>query len=334
MRFPLNCFSQTSSSAGSIPFPVLPSPKSSSWGPAENDVRNPSISFAEDSAAESPDFNPVPHANSAPGAPRPWHHMPSAPHADMQPYSRVRGELRVPNTLNFSLFPSLDPYSRTVYYQLFLFSRGFHKDTCSISLKRLSESSRMSVRKVQKSIVYLESMGLVKRLRPGSRGRWKLSSYQVTVPGESPLAATAKTGEENAPSPIGKTVDRTTQSAEINPAPRANIKRDDDQEKKSSSKSGNAAFPVNTPENHSPAAAPQEREPYPAEILEKVRSAYEKATGNIWYHSDEIAFRQNELDRIPLPRILATMESVVQRTPAKVNSFKYFIREIKASQDT
>ena len=192
----------------------------------------------------------------------------------------------------------------------------------------------MSVRRVQKSIVYLESMGLVKRLNPASRGRWKLGSYKVTVPGEWPSAATAKTGEKNAPSPIGKTVDRTARSAEINPARHANIKCDDDQEKNSSSNSGNAAFSVNTPENHSPAALPQESEPNPAEILEKVRSAYEKATGNLWNHSDETAFRHNELDRVPLPRILATMESVVRHTPAKVNSFKYFIREIKASQDT
>ena len=37
-------------------------------------------------------------------------------------------------------------------------------------------------------------------------------------------------------------------------------------------------------------------------------------------------------DRIPMPRILATMEVVAERTPAKVNSFKCLIREILASR--
>ncbi len=179
MLFSLSCFSSTSSSACSIPFPVLPSSNSSHWELAKNDERDSSFVLAEDLAIESPDFNAAPQANAAPGAPIPWHHMPSAPHADMQSYSKVRGELRVPNALNFSLFPSIDPYFRTVPYQLFLFTRGLDKDSCSISLKRVSESSRMSVRKVQKSIVYLDSIGLVKRLHPGSRGRWKLCSYDI-----------------------------------------------------------------------------------------------------------------------------------------------------------
>jgi hypothetical protein len=46
----------------------------------------------------------------------------------------------VPNTLNFSLFPTLDPFARAVYYQLFLLSHGFRRDTCLVSLPKLAKS--------------------------------------------------------------------------------------------------------------------------------------------------------------------------------------------------
>jgi hypothetical protein len=61
-----------------------------------------------------------------------WHGATVAPHATLAPhatvarYARVKGELRIPNTINFSLFPTLDPFAKAVYYQLFLLSHGFH----------------------------------------------------------------------------------------------------------------------------------------------------------------------------------------------------------------
>ena len=63
-----------------------------------------------------------------------WHgatvasHATLASHATHARYARVKGELRVPNTINFSLFPALDPFAKAVYYQLFLLSHGFRKD--------------------------------------------------------------------------------------------------------------------------------------------------------------------------------------------------------------
>ena len=99
-----------------------------------------------------------------------WHGATVAPHATLAPhatvarYARVKGELRVPNTINFSLFPTLDPFAKAVYYQLFLLSHGFRRDTCLVSLPTLAKSVLMSQRKVQNTITYLESRGLVKRI--------------------------------------------------------------------------------------------------------------------------------------------------------------------------
>jgi hypothetical protein len=112
----------------------------------------------------------APHATVARNDVPAWHGATVAPHATLAPhttqarYARVKGELRVPNTINFSIFPTLDPFAKAVYYQLFLLSHGFHSDTCLINLPTLAKLVLMSQRKLQNTIVYLESRGLVKRI--------------------------------------------------------------------------------------------------------------------------------------------------------------------------
>ncbi len=71
----------------------------------------------------------------------------------------------MPNTINFSLFPTLNPFAKAVYYQLFLLSHGFRRDTCVVGLAKLAKLVLMSQRKVQDTITYLETRGLIKRLR-------------------------------------------------------------------------------------------------------------------------------------------------------------------------
>ena len=59
--------------------------------------------------------------------------------ATVESYAEVKGELRVPNTISFGLFPTLDPFAKAVYFQLYLFAYGFKRETCTIrsSLERL-----------------------------------------------------------------------------------------------------------------------------------------------------------------------------------------------------
>ena len=74
-------------------------------------------------------------------------HATLAPHATVERYAIVKGELRVPNTLNFSRFPTLDPFARAVYYQLFLLSHGSRRPL-SFGLAKLAKWV-LTYRKVQ-----------------------------------------------------------------------------------------------------------------------------------------------------------------------------------------
>jgi hypothetical protein len=122
------------------------------------------------------------------------------------------------------------------------------------------------------------------------------------------------------------------------PAPHATVARgatiendDDDLTNKSSSSKGErtdiGSMPV---ENHTCAAAPREKET--ADFL-LVREAYEKATGNRWNQSDSEAYLQNNIANLPATKIVSVLETVSRRTPTKINSFKYFVKEITAQPD-
>jgi hypothetical protein len=85
-------------------------------------------------------------------------------------------------------------------------------------------------------------------------------------------------------------------------------------------------------ENHTRAAAPREKETAEQNFL-LVREAYEKATGNRWNQLDSEAYVQNGIANMPANKIASVIETVVHRTPTKINSFKYFVREIVAPPD-
>ncbi len=255
-----------------------------------------------------------------------------APHATAARYAVVKGELRVPNTVNFSLFPTLDPFAKAVYYQLFLLSHGFQRDTCLVGLAKLAKSVLMSQRKVQNTITYLEKRGLIKRLEAKFGGPSKGNLYQVPLPGISTAPdatvaqpATVASGANLAPP--------ATPAHGATVAPGADNKDDDDLKIKSSSKDGKPGSGTTPVENHSCAAAPREKQENPDSHLALVRSAYQRATGNRWNKSDSEAYQQNCLQSIPAERIISVLEAVARRTPARINSLAYFVKEITACPD-
>ena len=83
-------------------------------------------------------------------------------------------------------------------------------------------------------------------------------------------------------------------------------------------------------ENHTCAATPPEKE---TTNFLLVREAYEKATGNRWNQSDSEAYEQNRIGGVPAAQIVSVLDAVVSRTPTKINSFKYFVREIVTPPD-
>jgi GTP cyclohydrolase FolE2 len=64
-----------------------------------------------------------------------------------------------------------------------------------------------------------------------------------------------------------------------------------------------------------------------------VRAAYEKTTGNRWKKSDSDAYEQNGLTKLPAETIISAVEAVAQRSPVKINSFRYFVQELMALPD-
>ncbi len=64
-----------------------------------------------------------------------------------------------------------------------------------------------------------------------------------------------------------------------------------------------------------------------------VCEAYEKATGNLWNQYDSEAYEQHRIVKVPAFKTISVIEAVAQRTPTKINSFKYFIKEITAYPD-
>jgi hypothetical protein len=262
-----------------------------------------------------------------------------ASHATHAQYARVKGELRVPNTINFSLFPTLDPFAKAVYYQLFLLSHGFRKDICLINLPTLARVVLMSQRKVQNIIVYLESRGLLKRIGSKLGGEKRGNYYQVLIPENVPPSSPNIPPENCDENEDDCMASDTTLEPRASLAPHATVARgatienDDDDIKiknKSSSKGEEPEISGELVENHSCAAAPREKET--AEFL-LVREAYEKATGNRWSQSDSEAYLQNNIANLPATKIVSVLEAVVRRTPTKINSFKYFVKEITAQPD-
>jgi hypothetical protein len=231
-----------------------------------------------------------------------------APHATVAGYAMVRGELRVPNTINYRVFPTLDPFAKAVYYQLFLLSHGFKRDTCLIGLAKLSRSVLMSQRKVQNTIDYLETRGLIKRIESKLGGPSKGNLYQIPLP-------------------------VATMAPDATVAQGATNKDDDDKKKNNHHQKRRTARGCEPVENHSRAAAPRERPETDDEHLALVQTAYEKATGNRWNRSDSEAYEENGLRRIPAEKIIPVLEAVAGRTPGRVNSLAYFVKEIHALMD-
>jgi hypothetical protein len=180
----------------------------------------------------------------------------------------------------------------------------------------------MSQRKVQNTIVYLESRGLVKRIGFKLGGEKRGNYYQVLIPENMPP------GSPNIPP-------ENCDENETNcMAPDATIKNDDDIniKNKSSSKGEESQIGDKPVENHTCAAAPREKETAEQNFL-LVREAYEKATGNRWSQSDSEAYEQNSIANLPPAKIISIVETVVRRTPIKINSFKYFVKEITTQPD-
>src|SRR6266516_3174511 len=204
------------------------------YAPLEGVITTPRSAVSPRPRRSSPVENSLAsHATVAQKEHSPWHDATEAPAATMASpatvarYAPVKGELRVPNTINFSLFPTLNPFAKAVYYQLFLLSHGFRHDTCVVGLAKLARSVLMSRRKVQDTIIYLEKRGLIKRLQAILRGPSKGNVYQVPLPFTS-TAPGANEAHDATMAPHAMEAPPAKVSPRTTVAPYATNKDDDD----------------------------------------------------------------------------------------------------------
>jgi hypothetical protein len=112
-------------------------------------------------------------------------------------------------------------------------------------------------------------------------------------------------------------------------------KLDDDDLKNNHHQRAKTSQPMVPPvENHNRAAAPRERNETAKRDFELVRAAYENTTGNRWNKSDSEAYNENDINNVPVDKVISALAAVVRRTPAKINSFNYFVKEIVTLPDS
>jgi hypothetical protein len=74
-----------------------------------------------------------------------------------------KGELRIPNTIVFGLYPLLEPYERLVYEQCYLYTHGFNRNPWLVNMKALQNDLHLSESTLLRTIGKLELKGLVVR---------------------------------------------------------------------------------------------------------------------------------------------------------------------------
>src|SRR5213596_2736361 len=309
------------------------------YAPLEGIIARPAPTVSPLPAGTCPVENSLaPHATVAQNAHSPWHGATVAGDATVASgatvagYATVKGELRVPNTINFRVFPTLNPFAKAVYYQLFLLSHGFQRDRCVVGLVKLARSVLMSLRKVQDTIVYLEKRGLIKRLGANLGGPSKGSIYHVPLPAAEPVYDAAE-AERSTLAHNATVAPRATVAPAATVARPATNKDDDDIKKNHHQRAAPSKIAAPSVENHSSAAAPREKLVSTDRHFALVRDAYEKATGNTWNVSDFTAYEEHGLEKLPAEKIVSAIHAVARRTLTKINSFRYFVKEIVAVPD-
>jgi hypothetical protein len=78
---------------------------------------------------------------------------------------------RIPNELDDRVIPTLRPTEQSVLRRIYRLTRGFRKDTCTVSVTKLASACNVSARKVAYALNVLEGRGYLKRLDTGNKGK-------------------------------------------------------------------------------------------------------------------------------------------------------------------
>jgi hypothetical protein len=71
--------------------------------------------------------------------------------------------LKIPNEIIDKILPTLKPTEQAVLLRLYRLSRGFHSDTCQVSIKKLASACKMGTTQTRIATQELEKRGIIKR---------------------------------------------------------------------------------------------------------------------------------------------------------------------------
>lgn len=156
-----------------------------------DDLFNP-FSIAKEAESASPESNIPPQGNIV-SAPQPIYsevNIPSESNIPTQnilptPTIEPKRFTAYPNDLLDNVLTTLDPFSQAVLVRLYRLSRGFHSETCKVSIMGLAKACNASKSQVQRSLEKLETKGIIRRegyqLR-GFRGKEKGTIFRMLLP--------------------------------------------------------------------------------------------------------------------------------------------------------
>jgi hypothetical protein len=78
---------------------------------------------------------------------------------------------RTPNELDDKIIPTLRTTEQSVLRRIYRLTRGFHRDTCTVSMATLASACNISTRKVAYALNILEERAFIKRRETGNKGK-------------------------------------------------------------------------------------------------------------------------------------------------------------------
>jgi predicted transcriptional regulator len=233
----------------------------------------------------------------------------SATVAQVISVSPVKGETRFPNFLLDGIPPLFDYSVTLTYLRLFQLSHGRQSDHCTIGVAKLAASLNLGDRTVQRAILRLETVGLVKRVNSNFGNGVKGNTYFVGLP----------TFSEESPAMLD--VPLATSATMTRSVTVAHNRHDDHDQRKNHHQSARAR-----------AGDDDETEETETAHFADVKRLYQELTGNAWKAADTAAYR--EIADVPVAEASEALRRVAARSPGRANSFRYFVREIKAGPET
>ncbi len=222
--------------------------------------------------------------------------------------SAKTGFLRIPNSIIDEWIPKLTPVEAVVFLRLYRLSIGFNKTECLVGTATLAKTCNISENTCRTALRRLIDLEMIRSVEIINSKDIKGTLYEVRT-------------LEQAAERLGKGDTRDRRKNYTGAKTEPNKRHDHDDQKNMDHHQKDARAREDDDDGTSESAH-----------LADVRALYCKLTGNAWKSSDADAYA--EVADVAAEEIVAAMRRVADRTPARPNSFRYFLREIKAGMET